>query len=232
MCINVYTVDEARKEMLNQNRPMKKAGTGSGAGGRSPSSRASNGSSGISSAIENISPDNANSAGGNSSTNASNQATRSASAAAASTKSSEDEPLSLVMNQSTASDVDTHDEQDVDGEEIDDDQPKDLTMTDGGECLDDDDADSGAAGSPSQLDFSGGFGDGQSLIKGGRQRTPPRRKTSGRIKNWCCLKCPNCLADDCGKCINCLDRPKFGGPFIRKQRCLYKKCLMKMKTPQ
>lgn len=58
-------------------------------------------------------------------------------------------------------------------------------------------------------------------------RSPPRRKTSGRIKNWCCLKCPNCLADDCGKCINCLDRPKFGGPFIRKQRCLYKKCLMK-----
>ena len=57
----------------------------------------------------------------------------------------------------------------------------------------------------------------------------PRRKTSGRIKNWCCLKCANCLADDCGKCINCLDRPKFGGPFIRKQRCLYKKCLMKTK---
>lgn len=60
-------------------------------------------------------------------------------------------------------------------------------------------------------------------------KTPPRRKTSGRIKNWCCLKCANCLADDCGKCINCLDRPKFGGPFIRKQRCLYKKCLMKTK---
>jgi len=60
-------------------------------------------------------------------------------------------------------------------------------------------------------------------------RNAPRRKTSGRIKNWCCLKCANCLADDCGKCINCLDRPKFGGPFIRKQRCLYKKCLMKTK---
>lgn len=61
------------------------------------------------------------------------------------------------------------------------------------------------------------------------QKAAPRRKTSGRIKNWCCLKCANCLADDCGKCINCLDRPKFGGPFIRKQRCLYKKCLMKTK---
>lgn len=62
-----------------------------------------------------------------------------------------------------------------------------------------------------------------------RGKAPPRRKTSGRIKNWCCLKCVNCIADDCGKCINCLDRPKFGGPFIRKQRCLYKKCLMKTK---
>lgn len=60
-------------------------------------------------------------------------------------------------------------------------------------------------------------------------KTPARRKTSGRIKNWCCLKCANCMADDCGKCINCLDRPKFGGPFIRKQRCLYKKCLLKTK---
>lgn len=67
-------------------------------------------------------------------------------------------------------------------------------------------------------------------VSGGSGRSPPRRKTSGRIKNWCCLKCPNCLADDCGKCINCLDRPKFGGPFIRKQRCLYKKCLMKAKV--
>lgn len=53
------------------------------------------------------------------------------------------------------------------------------------------------------------------------------KKSKARVKNWCCLKCSNCLADDCGKCINCLDRPKFGGPFIRKQRCINKRCLMK-----
>lgn len=56
------------------------------------------------------------------------------------------------------------------------------------------------------------------------------RRSKARVKNWCCLKCVNCLADDCGKCINCLDRPKFGGPFIRKQRCVNKKCLEKLQT--
>lgn len=56
------------------------------------------------------------------------------------------------------------------------------------------------------------------------------RRSKARVKNWCCLKCVNCLADDCGKCINCLDRPKFGGPFIRKQRCVNKKCLEKLQS--
>lgn len=59
-------------------------------------------------------------------------------------------------------------------------------------------------------------------------KTRIERRSKARVKNWCCLKCANCLADDCGKCINCLDRPKFGGPFIRKQRCVNKKCLEKI----
>jgi len=54
-----------------------------------------------------------------------------------------------------------------------------------------------------------------------------RRRSRTRIKRWSCLKCDNCLAEDCGQCINCLDRPKFGGPFIRKQRCVNKICLFK-----
>ncbi|XP_015792414.1 integrator complex subunit 4 homolog [Tetranychus urticae] len=58
----------------------------------------------------------------------------------------------------------------------------------------------------------------------------PDRRSKIRVKNWCCLKCANCLADDCGKCINCLDRPKFGGPFVRKQRCVNKKCLEKIQS--
>lgn len=40
---------------------------------------------------------------------------------------------------------------------------------------------------------------------------PLTKKAKIRVKNWSCLKCSNCLAEDCGECINCLDRKKFGG---------------------
>lgn len=53
--------------------------------------------------------------------------------------------------------------------------------------------------------------------------------TSGK-KVWSCGKCATCMAEDCGKCIYCLDRPKFGGPFVKKQRCIKRRCLMKIKT--
>jgi len=49
-------------------------------------------------------------------------------------------------------------------------------------------------------------------------------------KVWSCGKCATCTAEDCGKCIYCLDRPKFGGPFIKKQRCIKRRCLMKIKN--
>lgn len=49
-------------------------------------------------------------------------------------------------------------------------------------------------------------------------------------KVWSCGKCQTCTAEDCGKCIYCLDRPKFGGPFIKKQRCIKRRCLMKIKN--
>lgn len=51
-------------------------------------------------------------------------------------------------------------------------------------------------------------------------------------KVWSCGKCLTCTAEDCGKCIYCLDRPKFGGPFIKKQRCIKRRCLMKIKNRQ
>eukprot|EP01105_Mastigella_eilhardi_P025118 TRINITY_DN671_c0_g3_i3.p1 TRINITY_DN671_c0_g3~~TRINITY_DN671_c0_g3_i3.p1 ORF type:complete len:986 (+),score=214.26 TRINITY_DN671_c0_g3_i3:1376-4333(+) len=43
-----------------------------------------------------------------------------------------------------------------------------------------------------------------------------------RVPN--CNKCPGCLTPDCKSCINCLDKPKYGGPGIRKQRCIYRVC--------
>lgn len=32
--------------------------------------------------------------------------------------------------------------------------------------------------------------------------------------------------DDCGKCVNCLDKPKFGGPNTKRQCCVFKRCDM------
>ncbi|XP_053213111.1 uncharacterized protein LOC128396541 [Panonychus citri] len=57
----------------------------------------------------------------------------------------------------------------------------------------------------------------------------PKVKLTGK-KVWSCGKCATCMAEDCGKCIYCLDRPKFGGPFIKKQRCIKRRCLNKMKN--
>jgi len=46
------------------------------------------------------------------------------------------------------------------------------------------------------------------------------RKSSG------CRSCPNCLAEDCGECNYCRDKPKFGGPNTLKKKCVQKKCLV------
>lgn len=41
-----------------------------------------------------------------------------------------------------------------------------------------------------------------------------------------CGKCETCLQVDCRTCIFCLDMPRYGGPNIRKKRCMMKKnCL-------
>ncbi|KAF1387759.1 hypothetical protein PFLUV_G00083290 [Perca fluviatilis] len=40
-----------------------------------------------------------------------------------------------------------------------------------------------------------------------------------------CGICKGCNhEDDCGKCMNCLDKPKFGGPNTKRQCCVYKRC--------
>ncbi|XP_067874843.1 histone-lysine N-methyltransferase 2B-like [Heterodontus francisci] len=38
----------------------------------------------------------------------------------------------------------------------------------------------------------------------------------------CCKGCRN--PEDCGKCVNCLDKPKFGGRNTKKQCCVWRKC--------
>ena len=49
--------------------------------------------------------------------------------------------------------------------------------------------------------------------------SPP--STGGcRKGRFTCGCCEACLRPDCGECIMCLDKPKFGGPHTKKQRCL------------
>ncbi|XP_069115617.1 uncharacterized protein [Argopecten irradians] len=56
------------------------------------------------------------------------------------------------------------------------------------------------------------------LIPGSRGRLTVRRR---KLR---CKKCPGCLAKDCGKCIYCQDKPKFGGRGVMKQACIERKC--------
>jgi len=40
-----------------------------------------------------------------------------------------------------------------------------------------------------------------------------------------CGDCPGCMtAGDCGVCPNCRDKPKFGGPGVKKQSCVHRVC--------
>lgn len=39
-----------------------------------------------------------------------------------------------------------------------------------------------------------------------------------------CGTCKSCIRPDCGLCINCLDKPRFGGQGKRKKACVKKVC--------
>jgi hypothetical protein len=46
-----------------------------------------------------------------------------------------------------------------------------------------------------------------------------------KLRGSRCGVCANCLHLDCGVCANCRDKPKFGGPGVKKQACCARKCL-------
>jgi len=50
------------------------------------------------------------------------------------------------------------------------------------------------------------------------------KKCYFKHKLWACQKCSGCIREDCGKCVYCKDKPKFGGRGIQKQKCMLKKC--------
>ena len=52
----------------------------------------------------------------------------------------------------------------------------------------------------------------------------------GKKRGRGCGQCPGCLRDDCGTCPFCLDKPKFGGPGKKKQRCALRSCSNFMST--
>ncbi|GAB1603167.1 histone-lysine N-methyltransferase 2A-like isoform X2 [Argonauta hians] len=39
-----------------------------------------------------------------------------------------------------------------------------------------------------------------------------------------CKQCEGCVADDCGTCVYCLDKPKYGGKNVIKQACINRRC--------
>lgn len=39
-----------------------------------------------------------------------------------------------------------------------------------------------------------------------------------------CGSCTACRAKDCGSCKNCLDKPRFGGPGVKKKACMARVC--------
>ena len=53
---------------------------------------------------------------------------------------------------------------------------------------------------------------------------PVASPLSSRKRGRGCGDCPGCLRDDCGKCTYCKDKPKFGGPGRKKQRCALRVC--------
>jgi len=44
-------------------------------------------------------------------------------------------------------------------------------------------------------------------------------------KKAACGQCDACSREDCGECIYCLDKPKFGGASRIRQRCIKRQCL-------
>merc|ERR1719443_1117607 len=50
------------------------------------------------------------------------------------------------------------------------------------------------------------------------------KETNKRLAR--CGRCDNCTRQDCGTCYNCADKPKFGGPGVKKQACINRKCLL------
>jgi len=58
------------------------------------------------------------------------------------------------------------------------------------------------------------------------------KKSTGNKRIWPCGKCEQCLLDDCGDCIPCVNKKKNGGTGKLKQKCVEKSCPIQEKLKQ
>ena len=45
-----------------------------------------------------------------------------------------------------------------------------------------------------------------------------------------CGGCPGCISEDCNECKFCLDKKKNGGPGLKRQRCVKRRCIRTAKN--
>lgn len=74
--------------------------------------------------------------------------------------------------------------------------------------------------SPNELIRSSNF----NLSTSAKKRKPEENVDGIKIRRVACKQCIGCMAEDCGKCLYCLDKPKFGGNDVKKQKCLRRRC--------
>ena len=93
-------------------------------------------------------------------------------------------------------------------------------------CDDDDDQPGGQVSGTMRSKASGGRGassDAKKSAAGPVGAAGGAPKVKG-LRQSRCGKCPGCLLEDCGVCKMCLDKPKFGGPGVKKQPCVKRTC--------
>ncbi|XP_058261285.1 histone-lysine N-methyltransferase 2B isoform X2 [Hemibagrus wyckioides] len=58
------------------------------------------------------------------------------------------------------------------------------------------------------------------------EQRPVYKQKSFGLRQRRCFNCKGCCREeDCGTCVFCLDKPKYGGPNKKRQSCIYRKCL-------